>query len=111
MSEMGEHSVILAWGIDICAALALSAILIAFLRMVKGPTLVDRVVSVDLITVLAVAVVGLFGIASDHSAILDVAVATALVAFLATVAFAWFANRRAEQVESNKTPGRAKGGG
>lgn len=110
MSGMGEHAVILAWGIDICAALALSAILIAFVRMVKGPTLVDRVVSVDLITVLAVAVVGLFGIASGHSAILDVAVATALVAFLATVAFAWFANRRADQFESNTTPGRAKGG-
>ena len=110
MSGMGEHSVILAWGIDICAALSLTAILIAFVRMVKGPTLVDRVLSVDLITVLAVAVAGLFGIASDRSAILDVALATALVAFLATVAFAWFANRRADQFESKTTPGRAKEG-
>ncbi len=109
MSGMGEHSVILAWGIDICAALSLLAILIAFVRMVKGPTLVDRVVSVDLITVLAVAVAALVGIASGHSAILDVAVATALVAFLATVAFAWFANRRADQFESNTTPGRGEG--
>ena len=110
MSGMGEHSVILAWGIDICAALALSAILIAFVRMAKGPTLVDRVVSVDLITVLAVAVVGLFGIASDHSAILDVAVATALVAFLATVAFAWFANRHAERSQDNTNSDRIKKG-
>ncbi len=109
MSGMGEHSVILALGINICAALSLSAILIAFVRMVKGPTLVDRVVSVDLITVLAVAVAALVGIASGHSAILDVAVATALVAFLATVAFAWFANRRADQFESNTTPGRGEG--
>ena len=105
MSGMGDHSTILAWGIDICAALVLLAILMAFLRMVKGPTLVDRVVSVDLITVLAVAVAGLVGIASDHSAILDVAVATALVAFLATVAFAWFVNRRADQIESDSSPG------
>ncbi|MCY4187787.1 MAG: monovalent cation/H+ antiporter complex subunit F [Bryobacterales bacterium] len=110
MSGMGEHSLILAWGIDICAGLLLSAILIAFVRMVKGPTLVDRVVSVDLITVLAVAVAGLVGIASRHAAILDVAVATALVAFLATVAFAWFANRRADQFESDTTPSGNKEG-
>lgn len=109
MSGMGEHSTVLAWGIDICAALLLLAILIAFVRMVKGPTLVDRVLSVDLITVLAVAVAGLVGIANGHSAILDVAVATALVAFLATVAFAWFANRRADQFESNSPPGRGEG--
>ena len=109
MSGMGDHSSVLAWGIDICAGLLLLAILIAFVRMVKGPTLVDRVVSVDLITVLAVAVAVLVGIANGHSAILDVAVATALVAFLATVAFAWFANRRADQFESNSGPGGSEG--
>lgn len=108
MSGMGDHSTILAWGIDICAGLVLLAVLMAFVRMVKGPTLVDRVVSVDLITVLAVALGGLVGIASDHSAILDVAVATALVAFLATVAFAWFANRRADQIESSPATDLAK---
>ena len=104
MSGLGQHSLVLAWGIDISAVLVLVAILMAFLRMVKGPTLVDRVVTVDLITVLAVAVAGLVAIASGHSVVLDVAVATALVAFLATVAFAWFANRRADQIEPDPAP-------
>ncbi len=100
MSGLGEHSVVLAWAIDISTMLVLTALVLAFVRMVRGPTLVDRVVSADLFAVLAVGVVGLASVAVDRSLILDVAVATALVAFLATVAFAWFANRRADQLES-----------
>jgi len=97
MSGLGQHSAVLAWAIDISAVLVLLSIVAAFVRLALGPSLVDRVVSVDLITVLAVAVVGMVAIAADQAAFLDVAVATALVAFLATVAFAWYANRRADQ--------------
>ena len=97
MSALGEHSFVLAWAIDISAALVLLSLVAAFTRMVLGPTLVDRVVCADLVTVLAVAAAGLAAIAANQAGFLDVAVATALVAFLATVAFAWYANRRSMQ--------------
>ena len=66
------------------------------MRLVKGPSLPDRVVSVDLITVLAVAIAGLLAITYTEPDFLDIAVALALVAFLATVAFAWYAERTTE---------------
>ncbi len=70
-----------------------AAMAIAFIRLVIGKSLADRVVALDLITVLAVAFCGLFAISADHAAFIDVAIALALVAFLATVAFARFAER------------------
>lgn len=80
--------------VDIGFALLMGAILLAFVRLVKGPSLPDRVVALDLITVLAVAFCALFAISSGEAAFLDVAIALALVAFLATVALARFSERR-----------------
>ena len=88
------ESPILTWAIDIAFALLMAAMLLAFVRLARGPSLPDRVVALDLVTVLAVAFSALFAVSSGESAFLDVAIALALVAFLATVAFARFAERR-----------------
>ena len=85
---------ILALSVDIAFLLIMGAMVLAFVRLIRGPSLPDRVVALDLITVLAVAFSALFAIASGEAAFLDVAIALALVAFLATVAFARFAERR-----------------
>ncbi len=87
-------SPILTTATDIAFALLIAAIVLAVLRMARGPSLPDRVVALDLVTVLAVAFSALFAIASGEPAYLDVAIALALIAFLATVAFARFAERR-----------------
>ncbi len=87
-------SPILTTATDIAFALLISAIVLAVLRLARGPSLPDRVVALDLVTVLAVAFSALFAIASGEPAYLDVAIALALIAFLATVAFARFAERR-----------------
>ena len=65
-----------------------------FIRLVKGPSLPDRVVALDMLTILIVAFCGVFAIASGDRAFLDVAIVMALVGFLATVALARFAERR-----------------
>ena len=88
------HGSVLTWAIDIAFVLLMLAMVLAFLRLARGPSLPDRVVALDLITILAVAFSALFAIASGNPAFLDVAIALALVAFLATVAFARFAERR-----------------
>lgn len=84
----------LAIAIDITFGLLVAALALSFVRLAKGPSLPDRVVALDLITVLAVAFSALYAIAADHEAYLDVAIALALVAFLATIAFARFVERR-----------------
>jgi len=67
---------------------------IAFIRMAIGPTLEDRVVALDMMTVSIIAVCGVAAVATGVAALLDVALVLALVGFLATVALARFAERR-----------------
>ncbi len=93
----------LSWAVEIAFALLLAAMVLAVLRLARGPSLPDRVVALDLLTVLAVAFSSLFAIAAEEPAFLDVAIALALVAFLATVAFARYAERRQAQLKKPKT--------
>ncbi len=67
---------------------------IAFIRLARGPTLADRVVALDMMTVSIIAVCGVVAVATGVYAMLDVALVLALVGFLATVALARFAERR-----------------
>lgn len=91
---MPANEIILNWAIDLAFLLLVVAMALAVLRLARGPSLPDRVVALDLVTVLAIAFGALFAIASGEAAYLDVAIALALVAFLATVALARFAERR-----------------
>ncbi len=71
------------------ALLALALTLpFALYRLVRGPTLADRVVGLDLITSVSVALAALYAILSGQTAFLDVAIALALFAFLATLGLA-----------------------
>jgi len=67
---------------------------LAFFRLAKGPSLADRVVALDMMTVAIAAFCGLAAIRSGDPAFLDVALVLALVGFLATVALARFAERQ-----------------
>ena len=96
MTDLAEPSQIVGWAVDVTMVLTVLGLVFSFVRLIKGPSLPDRVVSIDLITVLAVAVAGLLAITHSEPDFLDIAVALALVAFLATVAFAWYAERSTE---------------
>jgi multicomponent Na+:H+ antiporter subunit F len=69
------------------------ALLIAVVRLVKGPSLPDRVVAMDLVGVLVVGLIVVLAAVSDVRATLDGAVVIALVAFVATVAYGTFVER------------------
>ncbi len=96
MTDLAEHSQIVRWAVDVTTVLTVLGLVFSFVRLIKGPSLPDRVVSIDLITVLAVAIAGLLAITHSEPDFLDIAVVLALVAFLATVAFAWYAERTTE---------------
>jgi len=65
-------------------------LVLATIRLLIGPTLPDRVVALDLISVLLVALLALFSLTSRVETYMDAAVVLALVAFLGTVALARF---------------------
>jgi len=73
-------------------ALAL-AIVLTVIRLLRGPSLPDRVMALDLLTTLGIGVIAVYAIATDQPAFLDVAIATALISFLGTVAFAYYIER------------------
>ncbi|RDI96334.1 pH regulation protein F [Meiothermus sp. QL-1] len=71
----------------------------AIYRLVRGPTLPDRVVGLDLITTVAVALAALYAMVSGQTAFLDVATALALFAFLATLGLARYIEYRGQKGE------------
>ncbi len=89
-----ELSGFMGVAVAVAAAFLIAAFVLATVRLISGPTLPDRVVALDLLTMLIVAFLVLFALATGVGAYLDAALALALVAFLATVAFARYVDRR-----------------
>jgi multicomponent Na+:H+ antiporter subunit F len=69
------------------------ALLVAFIRLVKGPTLPDRIVAMDLFGVLVVGLIVVLAGWSGVRATLDAAIVIALVGFLGTIAYATYVER------------------
>ena len=69
------------------------ALLVAFIRLVKGPTLPDRIVAIDLFGVLVVGLIVVLAGWSGVRATLDAAIVIALVGFLGTIAYATYVER------------------
>lgn len=69
------------------------ALLMAVFRVVKGPTLPDRVVAMDLIGVLVVGLIVVLAATSGVRAMLDAAIVIALVGFVGTIAYATYVER------------------
>ncbi|MDJ0974121.1 MAG: monovalent cation/H+ antiporter complex subunit F [Planctomycetota bacterium] len=67
--------------------LGLSALLSAWC-ILRGPTIADRIVGLELLTTIGVGIAACVSIVHGQSALLDVSLVLALVAFLATVAYA-----------------------
>lgn len=69
------------------------AMLLALVRVFLGPSLMDRVVALELIASLVAGAIAVLAVASDDATLIDVAIALALVAFIAAVGFARYAER------------------
>ena len=76
-------------------AMLSAALVLAFVRLVRGPSLPDRVVALDLIAVINVGFIAVYAIDTDQSVLLDAAIVMGLITFLGTVAFALYIERRA----------------
>jgi multicomponent Na+:H+ antiporter subunit F len=73
------------------------AIILAAIRLIRGPSLPDRVVALDLISILAAGITAIYAIASGQAVFLDVATILALLSFLGTVAFARYVEKQVSQ--------------
>lgn len=80
--------------LNVCVHIALALLTISFvlivIRTVKGPTLPDRVVALDMLVAVGIGLLAAFGVLTNYYLYIDVAITLGLVGFLATVAFARF---------------------
>lgn len=65
-------------------------VVFAFIRLVRGPSLPDRVIALDLMTTVGIGIIAVYAISTDKPVFLDVAVILALVSFVGTIAFAYY---------------------
>lgn len=79
---------ILDGAVDAAFAALGVALLMVFVRLVRGPTLADRVVALDAFGYVATGFIALHVLDSGATAFLDAAVLVALFAFIGTLAFA-----------------------
>ena len=79
---MAEHLIVVA------AALILLGILLAVLRLVLGRTTVDRVIAVDMLTVVSISLIAIYAHIADRFIYLDVALVYGVLSFLAVLAVA-----------------------
>ncbi|GLR48998.1 cation:proton antiporter [Shinella yambaruensis] len=77
-----------------CAAFFLTAY-----RVVKGPTLPDRIVALDMLVAIAIGFIAVLAIRTGFNLYIDIAIALGLVGFLATVAFARFVLRQGMEAD------------
>lgn len=61
--------------------------LMILLRVMFGPTAVDRIVAVDILGVLAIGLLALLGLHFKESFFMDIGLIWALLSFIATIAF------------------------
>ena len=68
--------------------------LMVFFRFLKGPSVIDRVVALDLIVTIGIGIISIYSMITDTSNFLDIAMILALIAFLGTVAFSYYLEKR-----------------
>jgi multicomponent Na+:H+ antiporter subunit F len=84
----------LFWASSIALAILLLGLLLSVVRVLRGPTLADRILALDLMTSLALSFVAVIALRTGFLLYLDIAIAIALAGFLATVALARYLLQR-----------------
>ena len=70
------------------------AVILVFIRLFKGPEVVDRVIALDLIITIGIAIITAYSIRQNQKILLDVAIILALIAFLGTIAFSYYIEKQ-----------------
>lgn len=79
--------------LTISMSLYIIAILLALYRIIRGPSMPDRVVALDMIGVNLISAVAVFSVALSTHAFLEVILIVGILAFISTIALARFVER------------------
>ena len=70
----------------------------AFIRLLRGPSLADRVVAYDLMSTIAAGAICLYSIHSHRYEFTDAAMVLALIMFLGTIAFSYYLEKKGDEL-------------
>lgn len=70
------------------------AVVLIFYRFLKGPSISDRVIALDLLITTGIGIIAVYSIIVNQSTFLDIAMILALIAFLSTVAFSYYLEKK-----------------
>ncbi|WP_037083995.1 cation:proton antiporter [Neorhizobium vignae] len=87
---MTTAEMIIAYAVWLALVVLCFSFLLTVWRVIKGPTLPDRVVALDMLTGIVIGFIALIAIRTGFTLYIDIAISLGLVGFLATVAFARF---------------------
>ncbi len=90
--------------LDISLGMLIVAFLLTIVRIVKGPTLPDRILALDMLVAVGIGFIAVIGIKTGFFLYIDVAIALGLIGFLATVAFARYVLNRGSVVDEAEDP-------
>lgn len=104
---MNAFSILPLWGVatlspwmELCTTVALNGLgvgmALALFRLLKGPSLADRVIALDLIAALAVGMIAVYAIHVEEPMLLRVGIVVSLIVFVGTIAFAMFLEKRGQ---------------
>ena len=82
--------IVVWWIVQVSQALA---IVLCLLRLLKGPTMANRVVALDLLAVLAVGFMAAQAVLTEQWALIDVGIGIGIIAFIGTASFALLIDR------------------
>lgn len=78
---------------QIAGAIALAAIVLAFVRMILGPSAADRVVALDVMTIISISLIALIALIAGRVIYIDIAMVYGLISFVGVVAIARYLER------------------
>jgi len=78
---------------NISVIIALAGLVLAFIRLIKGPTPADRAVALDGMTIIAISIIVFIAYYSNRIIYLDVAIVYGLISFVGIVAIARYLER------------------
>ena len=75
--------------------LSVAVLLVAY-RFFKGPTIVNRIIALDLLITIGIGIITIYSIQTNQPTFLDDGMILALIAFLGTVAFSYYLQKKKE---------------
>jgi len=72
----------------------LAALILSFVRLLRGPTINDRIAAMDVIAVIVMAFVLVYSVLIQKSIYLDLPVIISLISFIGTVAISTYLKHR-----------------